>query len=607
MSLLESIKNILSTNSLAIVSKINLSYIDRLFPNFKNYIIIYKKEKKLSNPDVNEIVSDDYDFDVTGNPLEYSFGDDKFSDTTLIIEGYWYQEEESYLPFSRLEACTILNICLEHFNNDYVMPVFVLCNGEDHNRTTLLGCFLQKNWLNTIEVTYGEKQILDTIKNGSSKLLSDHLKLSFSQPCDVSINSLSTYHLFGSRHETLRLSESEKSYFKGSVTLNIINNNMLFDPPTRSSNNSFILEIITGRSDSVLVNLWHQLLLLNQYIMILDTYKKMNSKSHLSQSVPLKYPDDFINPCAKDQDKTMENINLLLIGDYSYRKSDYGEIQETYIESDENNMKLKQNVEATYFRPYLDFTDLLWEILMCISNYEQMVNCMHKIFEEILSGEFQPELNVTNNTKLAKLLPELPHQKTVSHLLVGCLPLETLIDIGLEKLSRDYKYILVNTGLATFNDIRHKFGKSPESFDIEFYRQQLVTMIRIYISLEFMLLLQTQINCSTSDLQPLFEYVLKEITSIEFPIKALQELHQNKIYSLTIPTPGVLISELNKSIPEIWRVNLVSESKLSKTETITYFSDMPIFPPTMYHEENTNKVSEVFHVTTAMISSTKVE
>lgn len=44
------------------------------------------------------------DIEVTGNPLEYSFGDDKFINSTLIIERYWYQEEESYIPLSRIEA-----------------------------------------------------------------------------------------------------------------------------------------------------------------------------------------------------------------------------------------------------------------------------------------------------------------------------------------------------------------------------------------------------------------------------------------------------------------------------------------------------------------------
>lgn len=67
-------------------------------------------------------------------------------------------------------------------------------------------------------------------------------------------------------------------------------------------------------------------------------------------------------------------------------------------------------------------------------------------------------------------MPELSDQKTVTHLLVGCLPLEILIDIGFEKVSSDYKYILMNAGFITFDDIQKKFEKQPEKFDSNFYR-----------------------------------------------------------------------------------------------------------------------------------------
>ncbi|KAL2715659.1 protein zwilch [Vespula squamosa] len=602
MSIIESLRNILSKDSSIIVNRARLSYIERLFPEFKDYIIIYKKGKKCFNRDVSDVESDDYDIEVTGNPLEYSFGD-KFINSTLVIERYWYQEEELYIPLNRIEACTILNTCLKYLDNNNVIPIFILCDGKDHNKTAILGTIVQKNWLNTIEVTNNEMQALDTVKNDCSKLLSKHLKLSFSQPCNILVSTLSTYHLFGFSHKTLELPETEESCFEGSITLNIMANSILFDPPTRSSKNSFVLEIITGRNDSALVNLWHQLLLLNQYLMILDTYKEMNAKSY-DKSNSLQYPNDFINPCAKDQDKIMKNVNLLLINDYSYRKSYYNKIEKIYIENDENNIKLKQYIEAACFRPNIDFTDLMWEVLMCIPNYTQMTECMHKIFQEILTGEYQPQLNVTNNTKFAKILPELSHQKTVTHLLLGCLPLETLIDIGFEKVSSDYKYILMNTGFITFDDIQKKFGKQPEKFDSNFYRKKLINMIQIHICLEFMLLLQKHINCPTDVLQSSLEYVLKEIASIEFSIEALKDLPKNKVYTLTIPAPNILINELNKGIPATWRVNLISESELSKTKTITYFSDMPIFPPNMYYTEHINKVNESFHVTTAVISST---
>lgn len=82
---------------------------------------------------------------------------------------------------------TILNTCLQYLDDDNVIPIFILCDGKDHNKTAILGSIVQKNWLNTIEVTNSEIQALNIVKNGCSKLLLKHLKLSFSQPCDVRV------------------------------------------------------------------------------------------------------------------------------------------------------------------------------------------------------------------------------------------------------------------------------------------------------------------------------------------------------------------------------------------------------------------------------------
>ncbi|KAI4499377.1 hypothetical protein M0802_005637 [Mischocyttarus mexicanus] len=596
MDIVETLENILCKFSSVTIKKVRLSFIERIFPEYKNYVVIFKKSKQQS-----KVESSFGDLEVTGSPLVYSFNDEHIN-STLIIEKYWYQDEEGYIPLKRIEACTLLNLCHSNLHIYDAVPIFILCDGKDHSKTLILGTIIEKNWLNTIEVTSNGIKEIDFVKNVSSKLLLNHLKTSFSEPNNVSVSTLSTYNLFGLRYEMQELSEIEKLNFEGSITLNIIADNISFDSSTRSSKNSLILEIITGRNNSVLANLWNQLLLLNQYITILDIFKEINGDSYDNPN-SLEYPDNFVNPYAKDQDQVMDDVNLLLVNDYSYRKCNYKKIAETYIKSDENIMKLKQCIEAVLFRPNLDFTDFMWELLICTSTYTQMKDCMYKILKEILAGECHPQLNVTNTTKLAKILPELPHQMTVTQLLIGSLPLETLIDIGFEKVNKDYKYILMNTGIATFNRIYKKFEKKSERFDLNFYREKLMNLIQVHICLEFMLLLQENINCQQDVLQSSLEYIVKEMATTEFSMDILEDLYKNKVYTLTIPAHNILINELNKSIPATWKVNLMSESELSKTKSITYFSNLPIFPPNLYSEDQISKVDEAFHMVTALILS----
>lgn len=53
------------------------------------------------------------------------------------------------------------------------------------------------------------------------------------------------------------------------------------------------MQVLTNSNNSPLKELWKQLLLLNQYLTILEDYTK-NISSHYN-SIPLKFPQNFVN------------------------------------------------------------------------------------------------------------------------------------------------------------------------------------------------------------------------------------------------------------------------------------------------------------------------
>ena len=70
-----------------------------------------------------------------------------------------------------------------------------------------------------------------------------------------------------------------------------------------------------------------------------------------------------------------------------------------------------------------------------------------------------------------KCISNLHHQETISHLLVGSVPLEFVVDIGFEKLIRDYLYILRGARFIDLHDIRQKLNNiSFGIFNTESYR-----------------------------------------------------------------------------------------------------------------------------------------
>lgn len=79
-----------------------------------------------------------------------------------------------------------------------------------------------------------------------------------------------------------------------------------------------------------------------------------------------------------------------------------------------------------------------------------------------------------------------------------------------------------------------------------FFRKKLLYLVQIHICLEFMLLIQDNLECSSDDLRILFSCVYKQYIGEKSPIKSCDDLNQNKIYILHTPLPFSAINNLNK-------------------------------------------------------------
>ncbi|KAL6260112.1 hypothetical protein P5V15_007651 [Pogonomyrmex californicus] len=252
----------------------------------------------------------------------------------------------------------------------------------------------------------------------------------------------------------------------------------------------------------------------------------------------------------------------------------------------------------------MDFTDFLWEILIKSSEYPQMTNYIETVLKEILEHKFTPQINDTNSTRFVKHLYNLHHQETISHLLMGSIPLELIVDMGFKKLARDYLHILRGAQLINLCDIRQKLNNvSLGIFNTENYRKKMVTLAQIHICLECMLLIEGHLECSTENLQSLFAYAYKKFVS-ESPLQHYNELN-NRIFTLTVLLPNMLANNMNKIDPSVWRASISSYSAASKLTTTTYYSKLPIFPINLFSTDDVDVQEEMVHGISATSSSTK--
>lgn len=88
-------------------------------------------------------------------------------------------------------------------------------------------------------------------------------------------------------------------------------------------------------------------------------------------------------------------------------------------------------------------------------------------------------MNLSNTTRFAKIICNSNSQKNISHLLLGSLPLEYVVDMGLEKLHRDYAYILTNAGFSEGHEYRKLGNVSSEEFSVDVYRYRNILIIHL--------------------------------------------------------------------------------------------------------------------------------
>ncbi|XP_076656487.1 protein zwilch homolog [Halictus rubicundus] len=595
------------------ISKLCLSYVARIFPDYKDSpcIILHKQRCTDDINNCSDYICDNRtnvsDFDITGSPLKYSFEDVNFEDTIILMKQNWCKEEEKYLPLSRTEACDALNACTDLITDEFP-PIFALCDGNDNVRSRLLGKSIQREWFTTIEVCLADNETFETIKESSSAFLEQHLKLSHVHETNVAISAFSTYDVFGTREELIHWDKNAKSKFENSISIEVHSSNLSLYSPTRASKNILVAQVVTGSDNSPLQELWTQLLLLNQYLNILEDFKKNTSSPYTP--LPLEFPKNFMSPYAEDHNKIMDNINLLLNGDYSYRGTDNADVRKDNFIPEENlesTVKMREELKNLPSRYNLDLTDFLWDLLIKNSNYIEMAKCIHSVLNKIVVDECFAQINLTNPTRFAKVITNSSQHTIISNLLSGSLPLEYVIDMGFEKLCRDYIYILINSRFGDLHNIQEKLGNvSCGEFTIDKYRKKLMCLVQIHVCLEFMTLFQDHLICTHDDLRSLFLHAFKKYVCEKSPIQNCHNLDQNIIYTLNAPLPVATINNFNKEIPAAHRISLSSQYKLSKLTTIKYYSEMPIFPTsTCALDESNDTTDESYYVTSAICSSIK--
>ena len=184
-----------------------------------------------------------------------------------------------------------------------------------------------------------------------------------------------------------------------------------------------------------------------------------------------------------------------------------------------------------------DFTDRLWSCLSHASSYAQLTEALSVVLTTISKEELRPYIYARNKTSVARMVQGLARGSDPPPL-TGSVPLQMLVECGVEKLTRDASHRLVVGELATREAVQRLLGEKGEEVGLDV--QRLGRLHRV-----------VQVASLTQALLPLpLEHIRGIVQS------ALTKLEVQQCTSFSFPlASGVVTEQLGRSQTSSWQVH----------------------------------------------------
>ncbi|XP_058012766.1 protein zwilch homolog isoform X1 [Ahaetulla prasina] len=209
----------------------------------------------------------------------------------------------------------------------------------------------------------------------------------------------------------------------------------------------------------------------------------------------------------------------------------------------------------------LDFLELLWcNIWRNVASHEELVKCFSLVIRALQHGELQTWIHQESSSLLSKLIKQSYHGKVETVSLEGDSPVQMLVEIGVDKMKRDYISYFVGKEFAIRTHLDYFMSTSVDLQEQVHRIQKLHHMLEIVD------------NCL--DLIKLEHENLIFLT--QSCINYYKENPLNEKHAFQLPVRTCLVKEFYQNAhPQIWRVEISSGQGSKRVKTIWQLSSTP--------------------------------
>ncbi|NXY42521.1 ZWILC protein, partial [Ceuthmochares aereus] len=194
-------------------------------------------------------------------------------------------------------------------------------------------------------------------------------------------------------------------------------------------------------------------------------------------------------------------------------------------------------------REDLDFAEQLWCKMRSVSSYQELVKCFTLIIKSLEHGEIQPWIHQGSSSLLSKLIQQSYYGKMEVVSLSGITPIQMLLEIGLDKMKKDYvSFFIVKSRSCLL--LQDYFISTSVDLQEQVHRVQ-----KLHHMLEIMVSCTVLLQFKHENLFPLTQICLKYYK--ENPL--------NEKHTFQLPVRPALVKKYYQNDhPELWKVDISS-------------------------------------------------
>ncbi|XP_068168139.1 protein zwilch homolog [Antennarius striatus] len=475
----------------------------------------------------------------------------------------------SWYTLSQNPNMTVVDsICALH-------PLWVRCDMSDPAGTTWLGAETVSIDNNVSGIKLCSVTCKGPAVDRRALMTLDELKQEHEKkhhPSAMVINGNARYNLFGSTVVENTVIESQSSVnvdFKWNHVESIL------ETPPLSSTATLNIKVASGDTSSPVFEVYRELEFLQTLADGLRT-GETEWMEHLERKSAVNLTKAFLEE-LQNNTKTLQD----------------------QAEKPAETKKLKSETDTPIFKSVLergdlDFVEQLWVLMTkSVTSHQDIRDCLKMVIDALRYGDITPWIHRDSSSSLSKLILQSYHQQIDHVSLTGVTPVHMLLEMGLDKMRKDYINYLIGEELTTLNHLCYYLSTEVD------LQEQVIRLRKLHHLLEVIL------TCSTFLALPYDRlFLLTQSCLRHYNTHPYDKEHEFKLQI----NPALISHFYQNEHPLEWGVEVSSGHGPRKVRTSLQLSDRPlvdhvIFQTDCLHETvNGDSVETAFYSTVVCCS-----